>query len=85
MVALLNKRQILQSILDKQEDLWIIMKPSRNDPTDPDELCVFQSPGQWKEARTEIPISWFLDRELGKIETAVRDALERAEAGYKYS
>ena len=29
-----NKRQILESIIDEQDDFWIIMKPSRNNPTD---------------------------------------------------
>jgi len=47
------------------------MKPSRNDPIDPEDLCVFQNPGRWKEARVEIPMSWFLNQELEKIEKAV--------------
>jgi hypothetical protein len=42
------------------------MKPSRNDPIDPEDLCVFQNPGRWKEARVEIPMSWFLNQELEK-------------------
>jgi hypothetical protein len=85
MVVWPNKREILQSILDEEDDLWIIMKPSRNNPTDPEQLCVFQNPGQWKEARAEIPTSWFLNREFEKIETAVRHAIEHAESGYKYT
>jgi hypothetical protein len=80
-----NKREVLQSILDKEDDLWIIMKPSRNDPTDPENLCVFQNPGRWQEARVEIPMSWFLNQELEKIESAVLDAIEHAESGYKYT
>jgi len=79
-----NKREILQSILDQEEDLWIIIKPSRLNPSDPDELCVFQSPSQYKEAKIEIPISWFENRELSKIEQAVKEALQKAEAGYTY-
>ena len=42
------------------------MKPSRNDAIDPEDLCVFQNPGRWKEARVEIPMSWFLNQELEK-------------------
>jgi hypothetical protein len=80
-----NKREVLQSILDKEYDLWIIMKPSRNDPTDPEDLCVFQNPRRWQEARVEIPMSWFLNPELEKIESAVLDAIEHAESGYKYT
>ena len=56
MATLSNKREILQAILDKEDDLWIIMKPSRNDPADPEDLCIFQSPRRWKEARVEIPM-----------------------------
>ena len=66
MGTLPNKREVLQSILDQQDDLWIIMKPSRNDPIDPEDLCVFQNPGRWKKARVEIPMSWFLNQELEK-------------------
>lgn len=79
-----SKREILQSILDQEEDLWIIIKPSRLNPSDPDELCVFQSPSQYKEARAKIPTSWFEKRELSKIEQAVKEALQRAETGYTY-
>jgi hypothetical protein len=61
------------------------MKPSRNDPIDPEDLCVFQNPGRWKEARVEIPMSWFLNQELEKIEKAVLDAIEHAESGYRYT
>lgn len=85
MAALPNKRKILQSILDEEDDLWIILKPSRNNPSDPETLCVFQNPGQWKEARAEIPTSWFIDPELEKIVAAVRNAIEHAETGYKYT
>ena len=85
MGTLPNKREVLQSILDKEDDPWIIMKPSRNDPTDPEDLCVFQNPARWKEARVEIPISWFLNQEFEQIERVVLDAIEHAELGYKYT
>lgn len=79
-----NKRAILQSILDREEELWIIIKPSRVDPLDPDYLCVFQNPGEHKETKTEIPTPWFQNGKLDKIEEAVHDALKRAEIGYTY-
>jgi len=84
-VKLPNKREILQSILDKEDELWIIMKPSRADPTDPEDLCIFQNPGRYKEARVEIPLSWFLNQEIEKIQSAVVDAIEHAEFGYRYT
>jgi hypothetical protein len=85
MVTLPTKREVLESILDKEDELWIIMKPSRNDPTDSDSLCIFQNPAQHKEARVEIPIGWFTDKEFDKIESTVLDAIEHAEFGYKYT
>lgn len=85
MLTLPNKREILQSILDTEDDLWIIMKPSRTDPTDPEDLCIFQNPGRYKEARVEIPLSWFLNQETEKIQSAVLDAIEHAEFGYRYT
>jgi hypothetical protein len=85
MEALLNKREVLQSILDKEDDFWIIMKPSRNHPADPDDLCIFQNPAQYKEARVEIPTRWFMDKALDKIESTVLDAIEHAVFGYKYT
>jgi hypothetical protein len=80
-----SKREILQEILDREDDLWIIMKPSRRNPTDPDELCVFQNPTRWKEARAKIPHAWFTDGEIAKIEAAVADAIARAEQGYRFT
>ena len=84
MGTLPNKRQILQSIIDKENDDWIIMKPSRNDPTDPEYLCIFQNPAEYKEARVEIPTPWFIDEQFAKIESAVLDAIQHAELGYKF-
>ena len=84
MANLPSKREVIQEILDREDDLWIIMKPSRKNPEDTDELCVFQNPARWKEARAEIPNAWFAGPETEKIEKAVRDALERAEQGYRF-
>ncbi|HWP58410.1 MAG TPA: hypothetical protein VNL14_11010 [Candidatus Acidoferrales bacterium] len=79
-----NKREILDAILQNEEELWIVIKPSRLNPCDPDELCVFQNPAQYKEASIEIPTRWFRDRELGMIESAVKDAIANASPGYKH-
>jgi len=61
------------------------MKPSPNNPTDPDYLSVLQNPAEYKKARVEIPTAWFMDEQLDKIQSAVRDAIESAEIGYKYT
>ena len=61
------------------------MKPSRNNPTDPDHVCVLQNPAEHKEARVEIPTTWFRDGQFEKIQSAVWDAIESAEVGYKYT
>lgn len=80
-----NKREIFGSILDKQNDLWVNIKPSRTNPIDPDYLCVFQNPAEYKKARVEIPTGWFQDEQLDKIESAVWHAIECAESGYNYT
>jgi hypothetical protein len=49
MGTLPNKRKILESIINEQDDFWIIMKPSRNNPTDSDYLWVFQNPAEYKK------------------------------------
>ncbi len=77
-----NKQKILQEILDREEDLWIVIKPSRLEPSDPDSLCIFQNPAKFKEARVDIPTAWFRDGEFNKIEEAVRSALSHATEGY---
>lgn len=79
-----NKREILEEILQEEEDLWIIIKPSRLNPSDPDELCVFQNPAAYKEAAIEIPMRWFQDQEVEMIKEAVREAMQRATLGYKH-
>lgn len=79
-----NRREILEGILQEEEDLWIIIKPSRLNPSDPDELCVFQNPARYKEAAIEIPLRWFEDQEVEMIEQAVKDAIQRAKPGYKH-
>lgn len=77
-----NKREILQAIIDDVQEPWIIMKPSRFDPTDSDSLCVFENPEQQIQAKTDIPQAWFENAELEKIKAAVHRSLENGEVMY---
>ena len=77
-----NKREILQAIIDDVQEPWIIMKPSRFDPTDSDPLCVFENPEEQIQAKTEIPPAWFENAELEKIKAAVHRSLEKGEVMY---
>ena len=77
-----NKREILQAIIDDVQEPWIVMKPSRFDPTDSDSLCVFENPERQIQAQTEIPLTWFENAELEKIKKAVHLSLEKGEAMY---
>ncbi|MGH7824272.1 MAG: dienelactone hydrolase family protein [Candidatus Binatia bacterium] len=74
-----NKREMIQAIIDDEPEPWIIMKPSRQDPTDPESLCIFENPAEQTQARAEIPLLWFQNRELGKIKEAVQQGLRHAE------
>lgn len=75
----INKRQILQAIIDEFDDPWIIMKPSRYDPTDSDSLCIFENPAQHTQAKRDIPNAWFEHAEVSKIREAVQLSLRQAE------
>ena len=46
---------------------------------------MLQNPAEYKEARVEIPTAWFMDEQIDKIQSAVRDAIASAEIGYKYT
>jgi len=78
-----NKREIIQGIIDDEQEPWIIMKPSREDPTDDDPLCIFENPAQQTQARAEIPIEWFRNSELEKIKRAIQESLQNPQAMYK--
>lgn len=78
-MGLPNKRELIQAIIDDEPEPWIIMKPSRKDPADPEPLCIFENPAANTQARTEIPLEWFERRELGKIKDAVQQSLRHAE------
>ena len=75
-----NKREMIQTVIDEEQEPWIIMKPSRQDPTDPEPLCIFENPAAQTQAKTEIPIAWFQNRELQKIKEAIQQSLRQAES-----
>lgn len=75
-----NKRQMIQAVIDEEQEPWIVMKPSRQDPADPEPLCIFENPAEQTQAKTEIPVAWFQNRELQKIKEAIKQSLRHAEA-----
>jgi hypothetical protein len=77
-----NKREMIQAVIDEEPEPWIIMKPSRQDPTDPEELCIFENPAEHTQARTEIPLEWFQNREVDKIKGAIQRSLRNAQLQY---
>jgi putative phosphoribosyl transferase len=82
-VELPNKREMIQAIIDEEQEPWIIMKPSRQDPTDPEPLCIFENPAEHTQAKAEIPLSWFQNRELEKIKETIQQSLRHAQVQYK--
>jgi len=78
-----NKRQMIQAIIDEEQEPWIVMKPSRQDPTDPEPLCVFENPAEQSQATAEIPLEWFQNRELEKIKQTIQQSLRHAQPKYK--
>jgi hypothetical protein len=69
---------MIQAIIDDEPEPWIIMKPSRRDPEDPEPLCIFENPAADTRARAEIPLEWFQRRELGKIKESIQQSLRQA-------
>jgi putative phosphoribosyl transferase len=78
-----NKRQTIQAIIDEEQEPWIVMKPSRQDPTDPELLCIFENPAEQTQATAEIPLEWFHNRELDKIKETIQRSLRHAQPKYK--
>lgn len=73
---------MIQAVIDEEQEPWIIMKPSRQNPTDPDALCIFDNPAEQTQARAEIPLVWFQNRELEKIKEAIQQSLRHGEVKY---
>jgi hypothetical protein len=78
-MELANKREMIQAVIDEEEEPWIIMKPSRQDPSDPEPLCVFENPAEHTQAKTEIPLEWFENRQMAKIKEAIQQSLRQAQ------
>jgi hypothetical protein len=78
-----NKREMIQAVIDEEPEPWIIMKPSRQDPTDTEPLCIFENPAEDTQARAEIPLEWFQNHELEKIKQAIQQSLRNAQIQYK--
>lgn len=79
-VSVVNKRLILQPLLDKIEPGWIIKKPSQLNPCDVDYICIFQKPSEYKQVTVEISTKYFDKPDLVRIEKLLRDALKNAKA-----
>ena len=77
---MINKRAILQPILDEIEPDWVIVKPDPLHPGDRSSQCIFQSakPKDYREAFVDIPDDLFQNGELGVIERLVRNAIKNA-------
>ena len=71
---------MIQAIIDEEPEPWIIMKPSRRDPTDTEELCIFENPADHTRATAELPLAWFQKGELEKIKEAIRQSLLHAQS-----
>jgi hypothetical protein len=78
-----NKREMIQAVIDDEQEPWIIMKPSRQDPMDQEPLCIFENPAEDTQARVEIPLEWFQNRQLEKIKQAIQQSLRNAQVQYK--
>jgi hypothetical protein len=78
-----DKRKMIQSIIDDEEAGWIIMKPSIQNPNDPDRQCVFENSAKLTEATVEIPNEWFHQHELEKIREAIHEGLQQARVKLK--
>jgi hypothetical protein len=74
-----KQKEMIQAVIDEEPEPWIIMKPSRQEPTDPEPLCIFENPAEHTQAKAEIPLEWFQNRELEKIKEAVQQSLQNAQ------
>ena len=80
---LVNKREILQPMLDNIEPGWFIKKPSPLDPCDIDYLCIFQHTGDYRETSADIRTDLFADGKLEEIERLVKRAINNAVVPWK--
>lgn len=76
MAAVINKREILQPILDKIEQGWQIEKPSSLNPCDFEAECIFQHQLGSREIKINIDNDLFQHGKLEEIERIVRSAID---------
>jgi hypothetical protein len=74
---------MIQAIIDEEPEPWVIMKPSRQHPVDPEALCIFKNPAEQTQARAEIPFEWFQNQDSEKIKQAIQQSLRHAQVMYK--
>jgi hypothetical protein len=77
-MGLPNKREVIQAVIDDEPEPWIVMKPSRQNPTDPEPVCIFENPAAGTQARAEIPLEWFQSHELERIKQVIQQSLRNA-------
>jgi hypothetical protein len=78
-MPLVNKRTILQPMLDKIEVGWAIAKPDPLNPCDIEPECIFQHRHGYREVKIAIGNELFRLGKLDDIENLVRPAIQASE------
>jgi hypothetical protein len=78
-MTIVNKRAILQPMLDKIELGWVIAKPDPLNPCEIETKCIFQHPVGYREVNIAIGNDLFQLGKLDDIENLVRPAIQAAE------
>ena len=78
-MTIVNKRAILQPMLDKIELGWVIAKPDPLNPCDIETKCIFQQPVGYREVNMAIDNDLFQLGKLNDIENLVRTAIKETE------
>ena len=79
-MTIVNKRAILQPMLDKIELGWVIAKPDPLNPCEIETKCIFQHPVGYREVNIAIGNDLFQLGKLDDIENLVRPAIQAARA-----
>jgi len=78
----IDKRAILQPILDAIEPGWEIIKPFPEDRADIESLSVFQKPDENKEIKVAIPDYYFYSGEQHRIRPFLEQEIRNAKVLY---
>ena len=73
-----NKREMIQTVIDEEEEPWIIMKPSCQDPTDPEAFVFSKILPNRRKLKPRSQLLGFKTRELQKIKKAIQQSLRHA-------